>query len=204
MRERLSVVRAVWAETLMLIAAAILFLWALLMPLTAIADSEEEALARAYLSGDIVRLHILADGDDAESQRVKLAVRDAVIDAFGDTLARSGAQGSDAAYKALGDNVEAIRAASLECARQNGFAGEVSAEVGVLWLPEKSYGGVYLPEGEYRALRITLGSGRGRNWWCVLFPRLCLAVAGSEDTEDEPEIVWDTVRIWRGWTAMEL
>ena len=59
-------------------------------------------------------------------------------------------------------------------ARELGFAGEITAETGVFSFPDRIYGGVKVPAGEYRALRITIGSGEGHNWWCVLYPKLCV------------------------------
>ncbi len=200
---RKSTRRGSWAEALMLIFAAALFLFALGLPLAALADAgSEDKLLEAYERGEIVRLHILADGDDAESQRVKLAVRDAVIEKFGAVLARAGAESADAAFGAVTQNLDGIRLAALECARREGFCGEVGAEAGLLILPEKRYGNVLLPEGEYRGLRITLGSGEGKNWWCVLFPQICLELAEENETsEQQPDVVWDSMRILRLWTA---
>ena len=162
----------------------------------ALANEEEAALLAAHQRGEVIRLHILADSDLPEAQRVKLCVRDAVLEAFGALL--SSPQSADEAYRLLTANAEAMREVAEACARENGFYGEVGAEVGLLELPEKRYGGVTLPRGEYRALRITLGSGEGQNWWCVLFPKLCLAVA--EDGEG-PGVTWNALRILRCWTA---
>lgn len=168
---------------------------------------EEQSLWDAYQSGDLIRLHILADSDDPEAQHVKLAVRDALLAAFGDQFLSAGSGDSHQIFTLLKDNCEAMRAVAEACAKQEGFQGSVTAEVGTMNLPEKSYGNITLPSGEYRALRITLGSGEGQNWWCVLFPQLCLAVASDEPWQTAPEapqIVWDAKRIFRCWTLFDL
>ena len=68
----------------------------------------------------------------------------------------------------------------------------------LLHLPEKTYGRVTLPEGEYRCLRITLGTGEGRNWWCVLYPELCLTLLTGEDGP-KPSLSFDSLRILKNW-----
>lgn len=218
--------RAVWPEVLLLLAAAVTFAFVLVAPL-AFAEGlpltvEEARLWDAYTRGELIRLHVLADSDGAEAQRVKLAVRDALLGAFGQELAAAGTQDCDAVYALLQDSAGAMREVAQRCAKENGFNGPVTAEVGRMLLPAKVYGHVTLPEGEYRALRVTLGSGKGQNWWCVLFPQLCLAVAedepwqtqsggkepvatdggGTATTADTPNIVWDSGRILHCWTAM--
>ena len=159
-------------------------------------------MLEALESGEIIRLHVLADGDDAESQRVKLCVRDALIAAFGEMLLDASQTDADTVYETLLTHVSQMEEAALACARENGFTGPVTAEAGVLTLPAKTYGQVTLPEGDYRALRVTLGSGQGQNWWCVLFPQLCLAVS-SEGVEAQPaevpDLTWDTKRIFSQW-----
>lgn len=169
--------------------------------------SEEQRLRAAYERGEVIRLHVLADSDSEEDQQIKLSVRDAVIEAFGKALAQAGAQSSNDAYAALLDNQEGIERVARAQALQMGFDGTVTAEVGVLHLPPKTYGSVVLPEGEYRALRITLGSGGGQNWWCVLYPQLCLALAGDGEDENQADatidIKWESERIFSHWLVWE-
>lgn len=168
---------------------------------------EEERLRAAYESGALIRLHILAEDDSPQAQRIKLEVRDAVLAAFEAELSGDNA---NTLYERLQGNVEIIRLVAEQKARELGFEGSVTAEVGVLELPEKAYGSVVLPQGEYRALRITLGQGEGRNWWCVLYPSLCLSVANDEpwqtpaqeepiETAASPTVVWDSEKIMEQW-----
>lgn len=183
-------------------------------------SQEEARLWAAYQDGSLIRLHILAEDDSPRAQATKLSVRNAVLEAFSRSLS---AEDADTLYLLLQENAEAMRQVAEETARREGFTGSITAQVGVMTLPAKRYGQVCLPQGEYRALRITLGKGEGQNWWCVLFPSLCLAVADEEpwrtpapqpqDGEapsspsqpsgcSEPVIVWDSQRIFQEWLCL--
>lgn len=203
---------SLWLNAALALVCATVFLLVLLWPLHSLGTTvaytpEERSLLEALESGEIIRLHVLADGDDAESQRVKLCVRDALIAAFGEMLLDASQTDADTVYETLLTHVSQMEEAALACARENGFIGPVTAEAGVLTLPAKTYGQVTLPEGDYRALRVTLGSGQGQNWWCVLFPQLCLAVS-SEGVEAQPaevpDLTWDTKRIFSQWLIFPL
>ncbi len=148
------------------------------------AQTEAERLREAVLTGEIIRLHVVAAGDDAESQRIKLCVRDKVLSAWRDALGRQESVKDMMAF--LNENRAALETAACETAQEEGFLGEVSAQVGIFSFPDRWYGDVLVPAGEYKALRIVLGEGQGHNWWCVLFPCLCLSLAG-EEPETPPE-----------------
>lgn len=198
-----------WMLLLLCIAA---FFLALLLPLNALGLTAEEAmLQRAFEDGEIIRLHILAEDDSPRAQQIKLAVRDTVLAAFGQEIATAGAQDADAVYALLLKRQEAMRSLAEQTARQWGFDGPVTAQVGLLALPEKAYGEVTLPAGEYRALRLTLGKGEGQNWWCVLFPQLCLSLASEEpwqtlpgQPEKTPDIHWESRTIFRHWLLLPI
>lgn len=194
---------------LMLVSLAV-FLWVLIMPLCALGlTAEETVLQDAYESGQIIRLHILAEDDSPRAQEIKLAVRDAILAAFGAEIEEAGAADAETVYTLLVQRKEAMLAVAEETARRYGFDGEITAQVGVLSLPEKAYGDVTLPEGEYRALRITLGQGQGQNWWCVLFPELCLSLASDEPWQVSPrqiasiaELEWHSLEVFRHWLLL--
>lgn len=175
--------------------------------------SEEQRLLEAYHSGELLRLHILADNDAPEAQQLKLAVRNAILTRFAAEL--NEATTADEAFARLCSLLPHMEALAADTVQRAGFDLPVSAEAGVLSLPEKRYGQVVLPEGDYRGLRITLGSGEGRNWWCILFPQLCLALAdeapwvspaaasaeglAEETAAPTPEFRWDSLRVLRCW-----
>lgn len=167
---------------------------------------EEPALATAYQEGTIIRLHILAASDSPADQQAKLLARDAVLAAFQEQLAAQ-ADDPDMLYALLQDNAEEMRQVAEDALRQAGRPVAVNVEVGVLHLPEKVYGEITLPEGDYRGLRLTLGAGEGHNWWCVLYPSLCLAAASDDPwtvyNADDPwgagTLSFASQRIFRQW-----
>lgn len=191
-----------WPDMGLFILAAVLLLAMLALP-WAVALSEgytqeEEELLQAYRSGQIIRLHILADSNTPEDQCIKLHVRDRIIEAFGRCLAKADGQTADERFEALCAHKESMARVARIAAAELGYHGSITVEAGVLSLPEKRYGHVLLPEGEYRALRITLGSGQGRNWWCILYPQLCLALSEDASAPGE-DLIWQTPRILKQW-----
>lgn len=95
------------------------------------------------------------------------------------------------------DHLKEIEETAERIIRENGYEYSVKADLGVKWIPEKTYGNITFPAGNYEALNITIGSGKGENWWCVLFPPLCLIGITPEEqeqvTEDVQEIYKDVL-----------
>lgn len=143
---------------------------------------------------DIIRFHVIANSDSAEDQALKLKVRDGVLEAVNEELVRETmAQYVDAgeditkveldvtdSREYIQENLAMIEEIAEEIIQGEGYDYEVSAELGVRWIPEKTYGDSTFPAGNYEALNITIGEGNGQNWWCVLFPPLCL-IDSSDD-----------------------
>ena len=185
---------------LLLAACIAVFLLVLLVPLYAFGYSGEEVvLLEAYQRGEVIRLHIVAKDDSPLAQAQKLAVRDAVLEAFGRELAAAGATDADAAYALLMSKQEQILGVARSAAEKNGCTDPIRSEVGLLELPRKQYGNVVLPPGQYRGLRLVIGEGMGENWWCVLFPRLCLSLAG--EAAEPAQWEWKSLRILSLWPA---
>jgi len=131
------------------------------------------------------RLHVIANSDSDEDQAVKVQVRDAVLEATkGGILECKNAQD---AQEYIEDNLEIIEKTAKETLTENGFDYAATAQVGTFPFPEKTYQGVTYPEGDYQALEVTLGKGEGHNWWCVMFPPLCLTEIETLD-EDMTEM----------------
>lgn len=118
-----------------------------------------------------IRLHVIANSDSATDQNLKLLVRDAIIDNF--SAADSALDKSQAEDIIKGSLAEII-AEAQEVVRSNGYNYNVGAELCTMYFDTKDYGSFTMPAGEYDALRIIIGSGSGKNWWCVMFPPLCL------------------------------
>ncbi len=128
---------------------------------------------------DVIRLHILAESDSEEDQAVKLLVRDAVIEEYGTALSRYPDQESAAdAARAL---IPAITATAEETLHAAGHHVPVQVTLTEEEYPRRDYGTFSLPAGSYLSMRILLGDAEGQNWWCVMYPPLCLDTALDGD-----------------------
>ena len=125
----------------------------------------------------IIRLHVIANSDSAEDQDLKLKVRDEIIREVG-SLENSESIEDSRAY--LENHLKDMEQTADQVIKENGKDYSAQADLGVRWIPAKTYGDMYFPAGNYEALNLTLGKGEGQNWWCVLFPPLCLI---EEDTD---------------------
>ncbi len=134
------------------------------------------------VSGEVLRLHIPANSDGDDDQAVKLKVRDCLLSEFGGLLSGGGLSDAEEKARALLPEIE--RRAS-EILLENGFCYGASAELVDMWFETREYERLILPAGNYKALRVTLGSGEGHNWWCVIFPQLCLPAVSECDQNAE-------------------
>ncbi|MCI8329595.1 MAG: stage II sporulation protein R [Oscillibacter sp.] len=132
------------------------------------------------LSDRVVRLHVLANSDSEEDQALKLKVRDRIL-AYTEPILAGSADRREAEALLRGRLLEMERIA-VEEIRANGYDYRVSVRLEDASFPTREYEGFTLPAGKYLALRIVIGEGAGRNWWCVVFPPLCAAAA-----EEVPE-----------------
>ncbi|NLG24515.1 MAG: stage II sporulation protein R [Clostridiales bacterium] len=130
---------------------------------------------------DYIRLHVIANSDGDYDQAIKLRVRDAVRETTADLLA--GCDGAENAYETLRQSLPQIERAAAEAAKQAGYGGEVRASIGEFEFPDRVYGEELVPAGVYRAVRVILGEGQGKNWWCVVYPSMCLPEEMPPDAE---------------------
>lgn len=128
---------------------------------------------------DCLRLHVIANSDNAEDQLVKLKVRDAVLSFMGGMDAAS----LEEAEKNLLDGGDKLLSAVETTLDENGFSYGAELKLGSFQFPDRVYDGEFYPAGEYEALRIVLGNGEGHNWWCVMFPPLCVIETDQEKAE---------------------
>lgn len=130
------------------------------------------AAVPAYNPDNLVRLHVVAHSDAPADQALKHHVRDAVAGVLADAVrtARSPAQARAAIIGAL----PAVEAAALAAVAAAGRDDAVHAIYGTFAFGEAAEAGLLFPAGRYEAVKVTIGAGRGRNWWCVLYPGLCL------------------------------
>ena len=129
------------------------------------------------LADSVIRFHVIANSDTEEDQALKLAVRDRVLEEA-EGLYPEGAT-LEQAQAALEGHLNTLAAAGRAVVEEQGYDYPVSARLEDCWFPTKEYEGFALPAGTYTALRVTIGEGKGQNWWCVAFPPLCLGAASE-------------------------
>ena len=136
----------------------------------------------------LIRFHVIANSDSDEDQNLKLKVRDAVIDYLQPKLELSSSiEESETIIKSEYKKLEDI---SKNIVLENGYKYDISVGIDYSTFPTKQYSNVVLPAGEYKALRIIIGEGKGKNWWCVMFPPLCFVDEQSSiiDTDTDKKL----------------
>lgn len=132
----------------------------------------------AGIYDNVIRLHVLAESDSAEDQANKLLVRDAVLRESEGLL--EGAENRAEAQEILQAALPALERAAEAALLEAGAPNEVTASLTRERYPRRSYEAVALPAGEYFSLQVKIGNAEGQNWWCVLFPPMCLSAASVE------------------------
>lgn len=159
---------------------------------------------QSSIASSLVRLHVLAHSNDAHEQAVKLRVRDAVLDYISPRL--EGAETVNDARRVIEREMEGIAMAAASASEGR----QVKVELGAENYPTRAYDGFSLPAGRYESLRISLGEGAGENWWCIVFPPVCLSsvqskpVAAAMNKDDYAlvssqegwELRFKTVELW--------
>ena len=129
------------------------------------------------LADSVIRFHVIANSDSEADQALKLAVRDRVLVQAEEIYPENATLAQ--AQAALEGQLNVLAAAGREVVEEYGYDYPVSASLENCWFPTKEYEGFALPAGNYTALRVTIGEGKGQNWWCVAFPPLCLGAASE-------------------------
>lgn len=135
----------------------------------------------------VVRLHVLANSDSEEDQALKLRVRDAVLEVTGPLLQNCKTQ--EEAEAIIRQNATAIQSAADHVIRSEGYDYPVKLQLGMEDYPERSYDGVCFPAGEYLSLRVCIGDAEGQNWWCCLFPPLCVGASSVSTSQAEDSFI---------------
>lgn len=150
---------------------------ALLSVVFLLASGVDAMRTQGALSEKVVRLHVLANSDAEEDQALKLEVRDAIL-SHAEPLLEDTADRNEAEAVLRGQLLELEEMAS-EVIRSAGYSYPVTVELSKTDFPTREYHSFSLPAGEYLALRVLIGEAEGQNWWCVVFPPLCSAVAAD-------------------------
>ena len=161
----------------------------ILLSVTAIAISIYMAFSCTYFTAsaetikdDVVRLHILANSNSQIDQEVKLKVRDALLETNASILS------DDVTKENAKEHFENSKEILLETAKktlkENGFNYNVKITLQEEYFETRAYGNLTFPAGQYTALKVILGEGDGKNWWCVMFPPLCVPAADGIETKE--------------------
>ncbi len=162
---------------------------------------------RDNLTEEVLRLHIVANSDSDADQQLKLKIRDEILKKS--ELLISEGDSLEEAVRDVSAAFEKIEKIAEATALSEGFDYDCTAEIKKMYFDIREYDDVSMPSGYYTALRITIGEGKGKNWWCVMFPPLCLPAAEgtvADFDEDEQavlktknpeyEIKFKVVEIW--------
>ncbi len=135
--------------------------------------------AEGKIYEDTVRLHILAHSDAEEDQKVKIYIRDSLLSTYGEML--SGYESAEAAAEAMEEILPRMEEDACRLLCEEGFSYGAQVTLSEEWYERREYANATYPAGEYTSLRVILGDGAGKNWWCVMFPPLCLDMALGEE-----------------------
>ena len=155
----------------------------------------------AAVYDSVLRLHVLANSDSEEDQALKLKVRDSILTASAPIM--DGCETREDAIAAVNAAIPTLTAAANETIKNEGFDYPVSIELCEEDYPTKNYESFCFPSGSYLSLRVLIGEAEGQNWWCVLFPPLCLSAATEQNeaedafiavglTDDQYKIITET------------
>ena len=133
------------------------------------------------LASQVIRLHVLANSDSEEDQALKLEVRDRVLETTSALLA--GETEPQAAAVLLNQHLDDIAQTAAQEISAQGHNDRVEVRLEQTWFPTRQYQGISLPAGNYLALRVLIGAAEGHNWWCVVFPTLCLPAVSERALE---------------------
>lgn len=133
------------------------------------------------VKNSLIRFHVIANSDSEEDQNLKLKVKNRVIDYLYPYLNES--DSLDESREIIKDKMEDVKKISEEVILENNYTYNVQVEISRENFPDKSYGNITLPQGNYEAFRIIIGDGEGKNWWCVMFPPLCFVDESKAEVE---------------------
>lgn len=137
------------------------------------------------IAGKVIRFHVRANSDAAEDQELKLKVRDAIGTCMQPIL--SEVSGIQESRQVVRDHLAQIEKQAEKVIQKEGFDYSVKARLAKVDFPQKTYGNYTFPAGKYEALEVVIGEGKGKNWWCVMYPNLCFFNSVYEVVDEEAE-----------------
>ena len=133
----------------------------------------------------ILRFHVRANSNSRADQALKLKVRDAVGAYMQQQL--DGVQDIRECSLIVQENLAQVIKTAQQAVAQEGYDYSVDARIETVAFPQKTYGNYTFPAGDYQALNVIIGSGKGQNWWCVMYPNMCFADSVYEEVGDQEE-----------------
>lgn len=137
----------------------------------------------AQVYDKVLRLHVLANSDSEQDQALKLDVRDRIITAANEICAEC--ETIDEAQAAISDSLDKLCGYAEDEIAERGYSYDVEVRLCREEYPTKTYASLCFPSGEYLSLEVRIGEAEGKNWWCVLFPPLCLDAASVNKSNEE-------------------
>lgn len=169
------------------LTASAIVITMLLACLLAIRSSSHSDVIQVCSNTNVLRLHIIANSDSDEDQRVKLLIRNAVLEYERNSTDAAFVSTMNDAEEILLSNGDELLKIVRNVLEQNNAPYDAQIIIGDFNFPDRTYGNQLYPEGTYRAVRILLGNAQGKNWWCVMFPPLCIVEAQEGEIDyDEP------------------
>ncbi len=173
----------------------IIFLLSCIISVTALGFTGCVSPLSSSVSERYLRIHIRADSDEGEAQAVKYAVKDAVVEYLTPTVA--GMETFEQAKRKVRESLDGIESVANGVLQGQGFDYGAKASLKTEKFPTRKYGDFTLEEGEYLALIIELGKGKGQNWWCVVYPPLCFAGQANTPIVYKSKIL-EIIEAWKG------
>lgn len=164
--------------SMLALVCLLLFLWIL-------GNNISRASHAKRIAEEVLRFHVIANSDSAEDQTLKLEVRDALIAYMAEYSDSFDTAKEAAAFAA--SHCEELTAIASAVIADAGYSYNVTATVTCCDFPDKTYGDLTFPAGEYQALRVQIGEAKGQNWWCVLYPPLCFTEEGTASLPEESQ-----------------
>ena len=135
------------------------------------------------ISDKVFRVHILANSDSEADQKLKLRVRDALVNAGEEIL--KDVDSKEEAERLIEKNIPKLKSIAENVVFQNGYDYPVDLEITNMYFDTRHYGNITMPGGFYDALRVKIGKAEGKNWWCVMFPSPCIYSVSKTETLEE-------------------
>lgn len=157
------------------------------------------------LRQNVFRLHIIANSDSAIDQELKLSIRDAILNAKGEAFGKC--ENMEQAISFAEENTDEFESIAYDVIKEYGADYSIKVNIGESYFSNRVYDDFTLPAGTYEALNITIGEGKGKNWWCVCFPAVCIGASADlreSVSEDSAQIAEDGAKLEIKFKSVEI